>query len=584
MADDSAKIEISAASSQLDAGLRDAASKVNRWALGISSTTAGMLKTVGKPLATIGTGALHRAGAGATDFVADQAKATKGFEGDLVRLGIAGDLNRLQLDKMREAALKHSTQLGIGKEQIVKGTQAYVDLTGDVAGATQSMEDFARISAATGATMDDVSTSAAALRVAGIQLKDMPNVYSGLIAQGKQGAVSLKDFAGQLAELLPKWGQLKGGNTAKGVNELGAALQIARTGFGSASEASTGLQRMVSNLVQNAKHLREAGVNVFDFDKKTGVKSLKSFEEIMKAIEKSKIVKDPELLKKVFESSEGLQAFNMLMKGRQALDGQESSWRKLIAAGGDYKMLAKDLGTWLDSAPGKADQAWEKLKNKIAEAFTPDRLESFAELLEKAVEKAGDLVDKLAEIKDYVSGDKAKDLNPFAVHAKDVESTKLNDFLFAGGLTGFDTLSRHFTAVTADELGKDPNSAMGKNRAAWDTERAKIDAAKTRTDKIRAAVDAAFLMNADEAKLPGRIGRQRAGADWLEKQGISQKTIDAELALRTEEHQKRLEDALKQTGLAIVSAIQHKQFSFSVDGNKVDDELSKSTNSRYRPR
>lgn len=553
MSDDSARIEISANSSQLDAGLRDAAAKISRWSLGVSSAVARGVGAASKAASPVLTGAAHRVGASAVDFIADQARGVKDFESDLVRLGIAGDLSREKLDAIRKSAYAASSAFGIGKEQIVKGTQAYVDLTGDIEGAAASMEMFAKIAAASGASVSDVAQASAAFRGIGVDLKDMPDVFSGLIAQGKSGAVSLKDFAGELSSLLPKWAKFNAGTTSGGLAQMGAVFQVARQGFGSASEAATGMQALMGALVQNAAKFQAAGVQIFDRDPKTGVKNLRSFEQIMASIEKSRLIKDPTLMTKALGSKEAEQTVTMLLKARQATEGQESAYRKLIAAGGDYSVLQKDLDTWLNSAPGKAEQSWERLKNKIAEVFTPERIEKFGAFLEGAVAKAEALVDALGKIPEYWDDATVEFDNPF-------EGTSFTDPL----------------GITEKIMGTD--DITNENADMYRTKIRDIKARSTREDKIREAFQAT---QAPEGL--GSEGVREAGRAYLAKANAKPAELEkarTEVLQQAVKTNQQLGAMVQLLGDVVTKLDKPAPVQVSMDANKVDSAIGKSTNAR----
>ena len=91
--------------------------------------------------------------------------------------------------------------------------------------------------------MDDVATTGAALSQSlKIDPADFEKAFSILNSQGKAGAIELKDLAGEMASLAPQW-QRAGSSGVEGMTNMGAALQIVRRNFGSASEAAPGSAR-----------------------------------------------------------------------------------------------------------------------------------------------------------------------------------------------------------------------------------------------------------------------------------------------------------------------------------------------------
>lgn len=517
MSDTRANVEITATSNRLGAALRQAAGKFASWAGGIR---AGM-KRMGESAAgsALGNVAGNLASRG-FDVITDQAKAVMGFEKNLTRLGIAGTLSKGQLDTLRSTARKLSSDVGIGADDILAGAQTYVDLTGDVKGATGSMELFARVAQASGSSVSDVAQASAAFKGIGIEMKDLEATFGGLITQGKAGAVSLKDFAGELASLAPRWAKFNESTTTQGIAQLGAAFQVARQGFGSASEAATGLQATMGALTQNAKKFEAAGVKIFDKNPKTGAKTLRTFEQIMKSIEGSKLVRDPTLMTKALGSKEAEQTVTMLLKARKEITATGTAYSDLVAAGMDAGAVQRDLDTYLESSSGKMEKAWERVKNTIAEALTPERIEAFANAMGELAEKVGPLMDFLGAAGDVLGGISGvgKSLVGFANGEsnpwKDEELVAQMQKSANGYVLGGDNSD----AAMKARLAKADESIAGAQgfRAARDNIMGGEVNERTTKDSIRRAVLEAYHGGTDT----GTQGRNMAGSAYLNAAGV----------------------------------------------------------------
>lgn len=576
MADDRAQIEISASTRGLDAGLRQAAGKVSRWATGIKGAMKGIgVSAVGSSIGNIVGGLASRG----TDFLADQAKSVMTFEESLTRLGIAGSLTADQMDNMRTTARRVGSEIGIGSQAIIEGAQTYVDLTGDIQGAAASMETFSRVSQASGASVSDVAQASAAFKGIGIDLKDMESTFSGLITQGKAGAVSLKDFAGELAGLAPRWAKFNEGTTTGGISQLGAAFQVARQGFGSASEAATGLQATMGALTQNAAKFQAAGVKIFDIDKKSGVKSLRTFEQILTGIENSKLVKDPTLMTKALGSKEAEQTVTMLLKARQSVDGTASAYDKLVAAGLDATSVQRDLATYQQSSSGKMAIAMETLKGSIAEAFTPERIEAFADILERVVGGLSDAANWVGDIKDYLSGNDME--NPFVAKAADEDSSFLASMGGSGAMLGERHLKgRGAVAVRAAlaEQGSVGARDEIEKESGFDYAKQQISGAGTNAKKTRRAVMAAYIGGAGPGQgTATEEGQRAAGKMYLDKQGVSKaQAEDTRAQIYVEMMAKKMTEAIRD-GLA------GAKVTTTMDSTKVDSVVSNSQKNMTRP-
>lgn len=323
------------------------------------------------------------------------------LEKALTRFEIATNKTPEQMGAFREELSKVSRHTAINREELLKGAAAYVALTGDAAGAAQGMATFAKVQNATGASMEDIAATAAAMKDnLKIDPKDFEAAFSALHVQGKAGAVELRELASELAGIAPTFADFKGGGGVDGLVEMGAALQVIRKGFGSSNEAATGMQSLMVSLKKNAGKFQKAGVKIYDKDPKTGKKRLKDFSDIIDGIAKSKLAKDPTLLQKAFGRDEAVRAYDQLVKNRALMDS-------LIKEGSNTGAIDADAQKYLASDAGRIAKAWEGVKLKMAEAFTPERIEKFAAALEKAVMFAADMVDLIDQILNF--GDDSHD-------------------------------------------------------------------------------------------------------------------------------------------------------------------------------
>ncbi len=279
------------------------------------------------------------------------------FQTSVARLNIAskgalGDIEGQMLDV--------SDATGVAREEIQSGAAQYVSLTGDVDGASKSIETFSKVSQASGAEMNDVAGAAAAMGGnMEIASEDFEEGFSILIAGGKAGAVELKDMSKELAKAAPLAAQFAGGKGLGGLRKLGAAFQLVRRGTGTAAETTTRLVALQGALIGNSAKLEKVkGVKVFNVDAKTGVKTLREFDAIVADIAKSDLVKDPAKLQKALGSKEALLAFLQLQK-------VDEEWVKLADSTIGAKDVAEDYATFMASTPAVIGKAWNKVRNAI---------------------------------------------------------------------------------------------------------------------------------------------------------------------------------------------------------------------------
>ncbi len=283
-------------------------------------------------------------------------KETLAFEEGLVRLDIAANGGLGTFEELSTKILDISASTGVAKEQILAGAHAFIALTGDADATAKSLELFTKINLATGATMDDIAASAAAMQQnLGIDPADFERGFNILIAGGKAGKIELRDMASRLAELSPLAEQFSGGGGTAGLAKLGAAFQLTAQGFGTAKQASTGLKALFTSLKRNAKLLKGKGIQVLDKDD-----NLRAFEDIIADIKKKGL--DATEITKLLGSVEAEQTFTQLTKVGGA-------WDELADKTANANDLAEDYAKINKSASIQIKKAWNSIKVFIARAL-----------------------------------------------------------------------------------------------------------------------------------------------------------------------------------------------------------------------
>lgn len=320
------------------------------------------------------------------------AKSALDFERTLTRLGIQANISAADLKSLRARIDAVSDDTGVGRGEVLDAARQYVSLTGDIDGARKSMETFARVQVASGAEMSDIASTAAALKQnMNIDPSQMEQAFSTILAQGKAGAVELKELSTLLAGVTPTFSKF-GTTGAEGIAQLGSMVQLARQGFGSGNEAVTGIQAMMTAFIKNAKRFEKAGVKIFD----PKTKKLRDLSEIVKDIGTSKLARDPTKLAKAFGRVEGLKAFDELNKVPGALDD-------LIAKTRGAQDVSKDYEKFQESTAGKLQKSMNALKQTVASIFTPELIATLGSWFESAVSGAKVLIDTLRQLKDLAT-------------------------------------------------------------------------------------------------------------------------------------------------------------------------------------
>lgn len=381
-----AQIELGLDPKGMDTGIREARAKLR----GFEDRLGKGIRRKGGAMATGIIGGLVGGVTGAVTgrvlgMVENTAEDVLNVERALTRLQIASGQSATELAKVRQNLNHVSRASGISRSEILSGSSTYLALTGDVAGATQSMALFAKVANASGSGMADIASTAASMKDnLKIDPKDFEKGFDILISQGKEGAIELNELATLLAGLAPSFAQFEGGSGIDGMADLGASFQAARKGFGSAAEAATGVRALMVSINRSADKFQKAGVKIFTKNPKTGKKELRGFLDIVDAIGRSKLARDPTALTKAFGSDEAKRVFDQLILNRDLVRELQEN-----RGGG---AVSKDSATYLASTAGKVETAMNAAKLALVEAFSPQRIEKFVAALGKAAEVFAEIV------------------------------------------------------------------------------------------------------------------------------------------------------------------------------------------------
>lgn len=277
----------------------------------------------------------------------------------LGRLNAASRQGLGDMGAFHDRILDVSDDTGILTEELTSGIAKFISLTGNVGAATKSLETFGKVNVATGATMVDIASSAAAMsQTLGILPEQFERGFAILESAGLEGAVEIKDAAGLLARLTPVTARFEGGKGLAGLASTIAALNLVRQVSGTAKQATTRLEAVLGSIVLKAKVLEKAGVSVFNVDDK-GVKTLKAAHSIIIDIANSKLVQDPTALSEALGSKEAETAFI----GLSRLKGEWNAATESALAATNVNV---SFGIRTSTASFKVRKALNKVRNTFA--------------------------------------------------------------------------------------------------------------------------------------------------------------------------------------------------------------------------
>jgi TP901 family phage tail tape measure protein len=337
--------------SALDGALSTSRAKLGKFAKTIGGDIKAGLSKAFESLKTIG-------GFAGVVGIAAAANDIMSFEKGLTRLGIQARRNAGDMAKLRAQIYQLGSSTGADPDKILGGVTKFVELTGDIDTATNSMALWTRVAQGSGSSMEDIASTAAALsKNMGIGADQAERAFNVMLSQGKTGAVELRDLSTLAAGLTPQFATF-GTKGVAGLAEMGALLQDIRPGFGSAEEAATGLSSLMEAIPKKAKFLKHAGVNPFTVDA-NGVKHLRDLKDIaFELLDKTK--GDPQKLEHILGRAEAYRAILALQQaGKKNVED-------LIQSGLTSNEVQADFARYTETAAGKMD----KLRAQLKETFS----------------------------------------------------------------------------------------------------------------------------------------------------------------------------------------------------------------------
>lgn len=384
-----AQISLTANYSQLAAGLSAAGRMVSGWAKSTRGVLTSMAAAPGGALLSIGRsmGALASFGVAkrGMDIMVDAGKGVFDFERKLTRFGIATRTGSAGLAEIRKEARGTSAAIGVDANVVLDSARAYVDLAGAQNSSIEKMKILARTGQASEAEGKDLAGMMYQLtRSMKVTDDQMEDTMGGLINQAKDGAIEAKQMAAEFAGMMPIFARF-GVTGREGAVQLGAMYQVTRDGFDSAAQAATGMIRLMAGFQRHASRFKNWGIEVF----KPGSKNeLRSMADILAQVKKNPLSKDIEALIKAFGRSEAWRTFELLNESPQRL-------KELEEAGRANGVVAKDLATFTESASGRMDIAFQKMKNAFAEVLTPERVDQIVSGIGSIANSIGPLMNAI---------------------------------------------------------------------------------------------------------------------------------------------------------------------------------------------
>ena len=305
------------------------------------------------------------------------------FEESLVRVQIQarkGDAPEF-LEDLRNETIALAKATGQNRQAIAAGNAEFVNLLGHTATTAERMEVLARASTATGATMGDLANIAFKLDTAFgiVSGKDLEAALDALTFAGQETSIPLDKMGLLLAKTAPLFKKF-GKSGVDAAADLGAFLQVVQAKGTAATpeEVATQFASFVRALEKQQKRIKKlTGVDVTELV--GGRKQLKAPRQIFDELAKSqKVLSDKTLLTAAFGRGEAADFATAILENREQFEGLAAASKQ---AGGT---IQRDFKTFMESPAGRLKVAFNDMKEALAKAFTPERIERFADVMDQA--------------------------------------------------------------------------------------------------------------------------------------------------------------------------------------------------------
>jgi hypothetical protein len=256
-------------------------------------------------------------------------------------------------------ATKEGIRTGRGTEETLHGLQKFIDITGNLQQAQDSIKLIGDYADASGSTLKDMSTAAAELFASGTvkNAHELADALGTFVEMGKGGAIELKDFAKDFAKLTGTG--LKFGNASRfeNVATLGALAEVGKKHGGAKGpvQALTSVQAFGNDIFNHFDKIQ----STFKMKLRDKNGDMRSARDIIADVVVGTAGK-PEKLKGLFGA-----------QGRRAVEGSIDTYNQAIKGGSTKDQarsaVIKEL-TDLSAAVLSTEQAAEQAASRRAEA------------------------------------------------------------------------------------------------------------------------------------------------------------------------------------------------------------------------
>lgn len=235
----------------------------------------------------------------------------------LSEMGIKAGLSQVQLGVLQKRLVDLSPKVNQSTTDLMAGVDAMLTMGTSAKDAEGAIPAIGKAATATGASIADLSNaSSSAMQNLGVLPSEITRMLDGMAHAGNAGAFELKNMAAAFPQLTAS-AQGLGIHGVEGVNDLAAALQIARRGAGDASTASNNLSDFMGKIVtpQTIKNFKKFGVDVTKELSKVKKSGISPIEHFIGLIDKKTQGGKGELLTQIFGDKQTLDFIRPMIAG-----------------------------------------------------------------------------------------------------------------------------------------------------------------------------------------------------------------------------------------------------------------------------
>ncbi len=244
--------------SKSERGAKSFSSNIGKALADAGKQVAGFALATGKSLASLALGDVG---------IASTAKKVLDFRDSLMDLAIQAKLSDSELGGLTtqiHAVAKASNQM---QDDVTEALSAFVAKTGDIDAARKNLELFGKVATATGAQIKDVA-------LVGVELSDklkikdpaeMARAMGILTAQGRMGAVEIKDLATKAPKIFSAASAMFGVKGEEGLRGTGAMAQVFAKAFGGGAtpaNVATAMNTAFTDVLKSQSVIEKAGIKV----------------------------------------------------------------------------------------------------------------------------------------------------------------------------------------------------------------------------------------------------------------------------------------------------------------------------------